>query len=220
MTAMYIALEGPDGVGKSTVAAALKELLLHRENAPYACVRIRHFPTDVLVDEARRTHHLLRAEDYMLDMENWLAFRPGPVLFPDEPPAGPGAGAGAVYILDRWVLSTLVYASLRGERLGGGAMTTAAWLQQIPLGTFVLLPTEPEELVDPDYGADNMTTEGYDPAATTAAYRRALAGAFANGFVSTYSPVEVDRMKDTPLSIAERIAEHVEFYLRMRAAAL
>lgn len=30
MTAMYIALEGPDGVGKSTVAAALKELLLHR----------------------------------------------------------------------------------------------------------------------------------------------------------------------------------------------
>ena len=30
MTATYIALEGPDGVGKSTVAIALKELLQRR----------------------------------------------------------------------------------------------------------------------------------------------------------------------------------------------
>ena len=47
MTATYIALEGPDGVGKSTVAAALQARLLRR--TAYSTVRIRHFPTDMMI---------------------------------------------------------------------------------------------------------------------------------------------------------------------------
>ena len=88
MTATYIALEGPDGVGKSTVAAALKELFQSRTAAPsYSDVRIRHFPTDALVECAQTDNRRLNTEDYARDMENWLSFRPEPET---------------LYILDRW----------------------------------------------------------------------------------------------------------------------
>lgn len=83
MTATYIALEGPDGVGKSTVAAALKERLQRRtqpDHAPRFAVRIRHFPTDALTACADDGGYRLTAEDYAMDMENWLSFRPEPVL--------------------------------------------------------------------------------------------------------------------------------------------
>ena len=203
MTALYIALEGPDGVGKSSVAAALQAQLLHEHR--YAHVRIRHFPTDALVSEAHRGNRALKAEDYMLDMENWLSFRPKPVLFPDVPQHN--AKPDALYILDRWVLSTLVYANLRGERLRGPAMTTAAWLQSVPLTTFVLMPKTPEALTDPDYGADNCTDEAYDPAAVSGGYRKALASAFVGGFFSRCTPIVVDREKDTPRTTAAHIAE-------------
>lgn len=205
MTATYIALEGPDGVGKSTVAEELKALLRER----YAHVRIRHFPTDALTDEAHRTGRALTAEDYMLDMENWLAFRPSPIEYPDTPTHA--AVPRTVYILDRWVLSTLVYAALRGEPIRGTAMTTAAWLQRIPLTTFVLMPRDPFKLTDPDYGADNGTEDDYDPVAVAKGYRKALAKAFVGGFFSRYTPIEVDRAADTPHSTAVRIAEWIGF---------
>ena len=205
--ATYIALEGPDGVGKSTVATALKELLLHR---PYSDVRIRHFPTGALTDEAHRTGRVLTAEDYMLDMENWLAFRPEPVLFPDEPQRN-AENLGALYILDRWVLSTLVYAALRGETIRGPAMTTVAWLQQVPLTTFVLKPEDPAALTDPDFGSDNMTADAYDPEAVAKGYSEAMARAFIGGFFSHYVPIGVGRAADTPQSTAARIAGWIGF---------
>ena len=199
MTATYIALEGPDGVGKSTVAAALRAQLLHR---PYAYVRIRHFPTDVL---ARITHRPLRAEDYMLDMETWLAFRPEPVLFPDEPQRS-ADGPDTLYILDRWAPSTQVYASLRGERIPLRTRPTLSWLNRVPLTTFVLMPRDPETLTDPDYpGPDE-----YDPRKVTEAYRGFLAKAFVSGCFSQFVPIVVDRAQDTPESVAAEIAEWME----------
>ena len=67
----YIALEGPDGVGKSSVAAALQ-----RRTPPpsYSDVRTRHFPTDMLTASADNGGYCLTAEDYARDMENWLSF--------------------------------------------------------------------------------------------------------------------------------------------------
>lgn len=193
MTAMYIALEGPDGVGKSTVAAALKELL-SRENT---YVRIRHFPTDALVDGA---HHPLRAEDYILDMENWLSFRPEPVLFPDTPN---GEQPETLYILDRWALSTAVYASLRNERITGGLALTLNWLNRVPLTTFVLMPSDPEALADPDYPGPDP----YNPRKVTEAYRTFLTNAFVAGELSRFMPIVVERTQDTPVSVAAEIAE-------------
>ena len=213
MTAMYIALEGPDGVGKSTVAAALKELLLCRtrpDHAPsHLTVRIRHFPTQTLAQCAKEDGRALMAEDYLLDMENWLRYRPEPVEYPDAPTHA--AQPDTLYIMDRWVLSTLVYAALRGESIRGSAMTTAAWLQQVPLTTFVLMPKDPAALTDPDFGSDNMTADAYDPEAVAKGYSEALAKAF----ISRYVPIEVDRAADTPHSTAARIAGWVGFLQAM-----
>lgn len=208
MTALYVALEGPDGVGKSTVAAALQAQLLRERR--YARVRIRHFPTDALAQCAKDEGRALKAEDYLLDMENWLRYRPEPVLFPDEPQRNADAQPDTLYVLDRWVLSTLVYANLRGEGFRGSAMTTVAWLQRIPLTTFVLVPKTPAALTDPDYGADNNADEAYDPEAVSGGYRKALASAFVSGCFSRYIPIVVDRGKDTPRTTAEHIAEWVD----------
>jgi hypothetical protein len=201
--AVYIALEGPDGVGKSTVAAALKELLLRRTATPYSTVRIRHFPTGVLAPCVDAEGRRLRAEDYARDMENWLSFRPEPVLFPETPDA---EKAGTLYILDRWALSTAVYASLRNEGIPENVALTLKWLNSVPLTVFVLLPRDPLKLTDPDYGADNGTEDDYDPAAVTKAYLRFVERALGS---RTLIPVVVDRARDTPGSVAADIVERL-----------
>lgn len=196
MTATYIALEGPDGVGKSTVAAALKELLLRRTPT----VRIRHFPTDMMTACANNEGYCLKAEDYAMDMENWLSFRPEPVLFPDMPTASNGE---RLYILDRWALSTAVYASLRNEKISENVALTLNWLNRVPLTTFVLIPRDPEALTDPCY----PDPDGYDPLRVTGAYRKFLVNSFVAGEMSRFVPIIVDRTQDTPDSVAAKIAE-------------
>lgn len=200
MTATYIALEGPDGVGKSTVAAALRERLLRRTPTPYSNVRIRHFPTDMLTVYAQIENNRLKAEDYARDMENWLSFRPEPVLFPRTPTE---ASEGQLYILDRWALSTAVYASLRNEKILENIALTLNWLNCVPLTTFVLMPRYPAELTDPDY----PDPDGYDPLAVTEAYRKFLTNAFVAGEMSRFIPIVVDRTVDTPDSVAAKITE-------------
>lgn len=202
MTALYIALEGPDGVGKSTVAEELQRLLQRR--TPEIRVRIRHFPTDMLVQCARNGGYRLRAEDYARDMENWLSFRPEPVLFPDTPPTA--LNGERLYILDRWALSTAVYASLRNEGIPENVALTLDWLNRVPLTTFVLLPRDPLKLTDPDYGADNATAEDYDPLQTTEAYRRLIECALGS---RTLIPIAVDRARDTPAETAADIVERL-----------
>lgn len=201
MTATYIALEGPDGVGKSTVAVALKELLLHRSPTAYSPVRIRHFPTDMMIACANNGGYCLKAEDYARDMENWLSFRPEPVLFPHTPT--PASNGERLYILDRWALSTSVYASLRNEKIPENVALTLNWLNRVPLTTFVLMPRDPAKLTDPDY----PDPDGYDPLAVTEAYRKFLTNAFVAGELSRFIPIVVDRTQDTPDSVAAEIAE-------------
>ena len=201
MAATYIALEGPDGVGKSTVAAALKE----RTPAHFPNVRIRHFPTACADNEG----YCLTADDYAMDMEIWLSLRPEPVLFPDTPTHTDAESAerpGTLYILDRWALSTAVYSSLRNEKISENVALTLRWLNRVPLTTFVLLPRDPALLTDPDYGADNGTDDDYDPVAVTEAYRRVVECAPGS---RTLSPITVDRSRDTPGSVAADIVERL-----------
>ena len=199
MTATYIALEGPDGVGKSTVAAALRERLLRRTRSTvsYSDVRIRHFPTACADNEG----YFLNAEDYAMDMENWLSFRPEPVLFPDTPV--PASNEGQLYILDRWALSTAVYASLRNERITENIALTLNWLNRVPLTTFVLMPRDPFKLTDPDFPGPDP----YNPRKVTEAYRTFLMNAFVAGGLSRFIPIVVDPSVDTPDSVAAEIAE-------------
>lgn len=200
--ATYIALEGPDGVGKSTVAAALQAQLLHR---PYSDVRIRHFPTDALPLCASEENRTLTAEDYLLDMENWLAFRPSPISFPDVPQYDDPARSDTLYILDRWVLSTVVYAHLRGEAIPPKLEPTLDWLPDVPLTTFVLMPKTPETLTDPDYPGPDP----YKPSEVTEAYWSFLTNAFVAGRLAQFTPIIVDRDAATPDSVAAEIAEWV-----------
>lgn len=204
--ATYIALEGPDGVGKSTVAAALEERLLRRTQPDHApsrfTVRVRHFPTDVLTRCAGSEGCCLKAGDYAMDMERWLSFRPEPVLFPDTPTHS----AAHLYIMDRWALSTAVYASLRSEVIPGDVAVTLDWLNRVPLATFVLLPRDPALLTDPDYGVDNGTGDDYDPVAVTEAYRRVVGCALGGG---AFVPIIVDRVRDTPGSVVAGIVERL-----------
>lgn len=190
MTATYIALEGPDGVGKSSVAAALQRLLKRTPSCP--TVRIRHFPTDMMIACADNGGYCLNAEDYARDMENWLSFRPEPA-----------SNEGQLYILDRWALSTAVYASLRNERIPENIALTLNWLNRVPLTTFVLMPRDPSKLTDPDY----PDPDGYDPRKVTEAYRTFLTNAFVAGELSRFIPIVVDRAQDTPDSVAAEIAE-------------
>ena len=199
MTATYIALEGPDGVGKSTVAAAVKELLLRR--TPYSAVRIRHFPTDMMIACANNGGYRLKAEDYARDMENWLSFRPEPVL----PTTADRRQPETLYILDRWALSTEVYASLRNEVFSLNVAFTLNWLNRVPLTTFVLMPRDPSKLTDPDY----PDPDGYDPVSVSEAYRKFLTNAFVAGEMPRFTPIVVDRTVDTPDSVAARIAERL-----------
>lgn len=200
--AVYIALEGPDGVGKSTVAAELKELFQSRTAAPsYFDVRIRHFPTDELAECAQGENHHLTAEDYARDMENWLSLRPEPVLFPNTPTAA--SNEEQLYILDRWALSTAVYASLRGEPIFENVALTLNWLNCVPLTTFVLMPREAAELTDPDFPGPDP----YNPIPVAEAYRKILTNEFVTGVISSYIPIVVDRTVDTPESVAVKIAE-------------
>lgn len=202
MTATYIALEGPDGVGKSTVAAALRERLLRRtRSTPRSTVRIRHFPTDMMIACANNGGYCLKAEDYARDMENWLSFRPEPVLFPGTPEAH--TEPDTLYVLDRWALSTVVYASLRNEKISENVALTLNWLNRVPLTTFVLMPRDPSKLTDPDY----PDPDGYDPLAVTEAYRTFLTNAFVAGELSRFIPIVVDPPVDTPDSAATEIAE-------------
>lgn len=196
--ATYIALEGPDGVGKSTVAAALKELL--RLRTPRSSVRIRHFPTGALVGCARTDDRRPKAEDYARDMENWLSLRPKPVPFPGTPT---GASEERLYILDRWALSAAVYARLRDERIPESVALALNRLNRVPLTTFVLMPRDPAELTDPDFPGPDP----YDPRRVTEAYRRFLTNAFVAGEPSGFTPIVVDRARDAPDSVAAEIAE-------------
>ena len=201
--AVYIALEGPDGVGKSTVAAALRERLLRRtpSTASYSDVRIQHFPTGMMVECAQIDNRCLNAEDYAGDMENWLSFRPEPVLFPDTPT--PDQNGEQLYILDRWAPSTSVYASLRNEKIPENVALTLNWLNRVPLTTFVLTPRDPSKLTDPDY----PDPDGYDPIPVAEAYRTFLTNAFVAGELSRFIPIIVDPPVDTPDSVAAEIAE-------------
>nr|DAV93971.1 MAG TPA: thymidylate kinase [Caudoviricetes sp.] len=211
MTATYIALEGPDGVGKSTIASALKELMQRRTPTPtptptptrHPDVRIRHFPTDALVECAQTDNCRLKAEDYARDMENWLSVRPEPVLFPGIPTSADRRQPETLYILDRWALSTSVYASLRNEKISENTALTLNWLNRVPLTTFVLMPRDPSKLTDPDY----PDPDGYDPRKVTEAYRKFLTNAFVAGELSRFIPIVVDPAVDTPDSVAAEIAE-------------
>lgn len=194
MTALYIALEGPDGVGKSTTADALCACL---EDA-VDCVAVQHFPTQTLLDCAQDEDRRLTAEDYLHDMERWL----DPIRFPSSPHTSL-RDATEVYILDRWVLSTSVYAHIRNETIPSHLKPLIGWLSQIPLATFVLMPREPAELTDPDFPGPDP----YNPIPVAEAYRKFLTDAFVAGEMSSFIPIAVDRAVDTPESVAAKIAE-------------
>ena len=95
---------------------------------------------------------------------------------------------------------------MRSEGVSGSVALTLSWLNRVPLTTFVLLPRDPFELTDPDYGADNGTGDDYDPVAVTEAYRR-LVGCALGGRMLV--PIAVDRARDTPGSVAADIVERL-----------
>ena len=127
------------------------------------------------------------------------------MLFPNTPIAASGEQPKTLYILDRWALSTAVYASLRNEKISENTALMLNWLNRVPLSTFVLMPRDPSTLTDPDYPDPG----GYDPRKVTDAYRKFLTNAFVAGELSRFIPIVVDPSVDTPDSVAAEIADWI-----------
>lgn len=110
---MFIAIEGPDGVGKSTQVAALTERLKEADMSP---ITVSDPGTTDLGLQLRGL--LLDQQDVAIDPEpQALLFLAARVQLWNEI-IGPALEANQVVITDRWHLSTLIYQGmLQGQKL-------------------------------------------------------------------------------------------------------
>lgn len=170
MTGRYIAFEGIDGAGKSTVAEAVAERLRSDDRT---VVTVRE-PGATAVGEAIR-EILLHSHDDLVPWSEALLFAAARAQLAAQT-VGPLLAAGAWVISDRSVYSSLAYqGGARGLGVDIVHTVNAAGLGDVWPDLVVLLELDPDEGLARQDGADRIGREGVAFQEQVAATYRQLA---------------------------------------------
>jgi dTMP kinase len=198
LTGHYIALEGIEGTGKSTIAA---RLAAHLENHGFKVLRVRE-PGGTATGERIR-HILLDPKGSVAPWSEALLFSAARAQLAHEL-VGPALRAGHWVISDRSVYSSLAYQG-GGRGLGIDAVraVNAPGLGEVWPEMVILLRLDAETGLARQQDPDRIGGEGVAFQATVAKAFDDLAAAENNRFVVVDATDDIDR-------VAAEVLAHVE----------
>ncbi|MDX1689567.1 MAG: dTMP kinase [Acidimicrobiia bacterium] len=199
MTVRYVAVEGVDGAGKTTVARRVVEAL-----GATGDVRFVREPGGTPTGEAIRDV-LLDRDGVVAPWTEALLFAAGRAQLAAEV-VGPALEAGALVVSDRTVYSSLAYqGGARGLGLGTVRAVNEAGLQGVWPDLVVLLRVDPAEALAREDDADRISVEGLELQRRVADAYEALARAEPDRFVIVDARRPIDDVVDLVVrSIEER----------------
>ena len=178
MTWRYLAVEGVDGAGKTTVAAAVVEAL--RDQG--ADVMLVREPGGTPTGEAIR-RILLHSDDSVALWTEAMLFAAGRAQLAAEV-VGPALRAGTRVVSDRTVYSSLAYqGGARGLGIDLVRRVNEAGLQGVWPDRVLLLEVDPSAGLEREDTADRISVEGVELQKGVAAAYAAMAGEDPERFV-------------------------------------
>jgi dTMP kinase len=191
MTHRYVAVEGIDGAGKTTVAGALAERLRDRG---FDVVEVRE-PGGTTTGEAIRSVLLDRGGS-MADWTEALLFAAARAELAAEV-VGPALASGRAVVSDRCVYSSLAYqGGARGLGIPAVRAVNEAGLQGVWPELVVLLRLDAEAGLAREDAADRISTEGVELQARVAAAYDLLAEAEPERFVVVDAAIPTGEVVD------------------------
>jgi dTMP kinase len=197
MTAMYIALEGGDGAGKTTVAARLVELL---EQKGDIVVAVREPGGTALGEEIRRL--LLHSADMTAWAEALLFAAQRSQLAAEV--IGPALGRGEVVVSDRSLYSSLAYqGGGRALDIGMVRLINEAVLEGVVPDLVVVLIIDPSAALARQSDPDRIGRQGN-------VFQQAVAMAYRDLAAAEPERVVLVEIGDEPADVARSIFEMIE----------
>lgn len=197
MTAMYIALEGGDGAGKTTVAARLVELL---EQKGDTVVAVREPGGTTLGEEIRRL--LLHSADMTAWAEALLFAAQRSQLAAEV--IGPALGRGEVVVSDRSLYSSLAYqGGGRALDIGMVRLINEAALDGVVPDLVVVLIIDPSAALARQSDPDRIGRQGN-------VFQHAVATVYRDLAAAEPERVVLVEIGDEPEEVARSIFELIE----------
>jgi dTMP kinase len=197
MTAMYIALEGGDGAGKTTVAARLVELL---EQKGDTVVAVREPGGTALGEEIRRL--LLHSADMTAWAEALLFAAQRSQLAAEV--IGPALGRGEVVVSDRSLYSSLAYqGGGRALDIGMVRLINEAALEGVVPDLVVVLIIDPSAALARQSDPDRIGRQGN-------VFQHAVATVYRDLAAAEPERVVLVEIGDEPEEVARSIFELIE----------
>jgi dTMP kinase len=197
MTAMYIALEGGDGAGKTTVAARLVELL---EQKGDTVVAVREPGGTALGEEIRRL--LLHSADMTAWAEALLFAAQRSQLAAEV--IGPALGRGEVVVSDRSLYSSLAYqGGGRALDIGMVRLINEAALEGVLPDLVVVLIIDPSAALARQSDPDRIGRQGN-------VFQHAVATVYRDLAAAEPERVVLVEIGDEPEEVARSIFELIE----------
>lgn len=197
MTAMYIALEGGDGAGKTTVAARLVELL---EQKGDTVVAVREPGGTALGEEIRRL--LLHSADMTAWAEALLFAAQRSQLAAEV--IGPALGRGEVVVSDRSLYSSLAYqGGGRALDIGMVRLINEAALEGVVPDLVVVLIIDPTAALARQSDPDRIGRQGN-------VFQHAVATVYRDLAAAEPERVVLVEIGDEPEEVARSIFELIE----------
>ena len=197
MTAMYIALEGGDGAGKTTVAARLVELL---EQKGDTVVAVREPGGTTLGEEIRRL--LLHSADMTAWAEALLFAAQRSQLAAEV--IGPALGRGEVVVSDRSLYSSLAYqGGGRALDIGMVRLINEAALEGVLPDLVVVLIIDPSAALARQSDPDRIGRQGN-------VFQHAVATVYRDLAAAEPERVVLVEIGDEPEEVARSIFELIE----------